>query len=277
MAMYVQTNVSSLFTQNQLARTQNSMNTTFQRLSSGYRINGASDDAAGLGISERMNAQVRSFSVAERNANDGISMTQTADSAAGQIGGLITRLRELAVQSANGALVTADRTNLDTEKQSVLDEIDRISSVTRFNGIKLLDGSQAADTSFQVGILNSAGDSISVDFTVSLGTTGLGVDGIDLTSAGSARSAIALLDSAMNTLNEQRENFGAGINRLQQAVTNLQASRTNLAAALGRIRDVDVAEEAANMTKWQVLTQAGSAVLSQANQAPQAALSLLRQ
>jgi len=275
--MYVQTNVSSLFTQNQLARTQNSMNTTFQRLSSGYRINGASDDAAGLGISERMNAQVRSFSVAERNANDGISMTQTADSAAGQIGGLITRLRELAVQSANGALVTADRTNLDTEKQSVLDEIDRISSVTRFNGIKLLDGSQAADTSFQVGILNSAGDSISVDFTVSLGTTGLGVDGIDLTSAGSARSAIALLDSAMNTLNEQRENFGAGINRLQQAVTNLQASRTNLAAALGRIRDVDVAEEAANMTKWQVLTQAGSAVLSQANQAPQAALSLLRQ
>jgi len=227
MALYVQTNVSSLFAQNTLAKTSNAMSTTFARLSSGYRINGAADDAAGLGISERMNAQVRSFAVAERNANDGISMAQTADSAAGQIGGLITRLRELAVQSSNGALVTADRNNLDTEKQSVLDEIDRIASVTRFNGKALLDGSQAAETGFQVGILNSAGDSISVDFTADLATDGdLGIDQISFSSQAAAKSAIAFLDSAMNTLNTQREVFGAGINRLQQAVSNLQAVRS---------------------------------------------------
>jgi flagellin len=274
MALYVQTNVSSLFTQNQLAATQNSMSTTFRRLSSGYRINGASDDAAGLGISESMNSQVRSFTVAERNAMDGISMVQTADAAAGQISSLLTRLRELAVQSSNGALVSNDRVNLDTEFTAVSSEIDRIANVTKFNGIALLNG--GASTDFQVGIFSGANEKINVNFAArNLTTTALGVLSIGSTAT-SALAALSALDSAMQALNTQRENFGAGVNRLQQAVTNIQTARTNLSAALGRIRDVDVAEEAANMTKWQVLTQAGTSVLAQANQAPQAALSLLR-
>jgi flagellin len=274
LALYVQTNVSSLFTQNQLASTQNSMSTTFQRLSSGYRINGASDDAAGLGISESMNSQVRSFTVAERNAMDGISMVQTADAAAGQISSLLTRLRELAVQSSNGALVSNDRANLETEFTAVSAEIDRIAGVTKFNGLSLLSG--GASTDFQVGIFSGANEKINVDFSAkTLTTGGLGVLGIGSTAT-SALAAISALDSAMQALNTQREKFGAGVNRLQQAVSNIQTARTNLSAALGRIRDVDVAEEAANMTKWQVLTQAGTSVLAQANQAPQSALSLLR-
>jgi flagellin len=274
MALYVQTNVSSLFTQNQLASTQNSMSTTFQRLSSGYRINGASDDAAGLGISESMNSQVRSFTVAERNAMDGISMVQTADAAAGQISSLLTRLRELALQSSNGALVSNDRVNLETEFTAVSSEIDRIANVTKFNSVSLLNN--GASTDFQVGIFSGANEKITVNFAArSLTTTALGVLTIGSTAT-SALAAISALDSAMQALNTQRETFGAGVNRLQQAVTNIQTARTNLSAALGRIRDVDVAEEAANMTKWQVLTQAGTSVLSQANQAPQAALSLLR-
>jgi flagellin len=274
MAIYVQTNVSSLFTQNQLASTQNAMSTTFQRLSSGYRINGAADDAAGLGISESMNAQVRSFSVAERNAMDGISMVQTADAAAGQISSLLTRLRELAVQSSNGALVSNDRVNLETEFTAVSSEIDRIAGVTKFNGIALLSG--GASTDFQVGIFSGGTEKINVNFAGrNLTANGLGVLNIGSTAT-SALAALSALDSAIQILNTQREAFGAGINRLQQAVTNLQTSRTNLSAALGRIRDVDVAEEAANMTKWQVLTQAGTSVLAQANQTPQSALSLLR-
>jgi flagellin len=274
MAIYVQTNVSSLFTQNQLANTQNAMSTTFRRLSSGYRINGAADDAAGLGISESMNSQVRSFGVAERNAMDGISMVQTADAAAGQISSLLTRLRELAVQSSNGALVSNDRVNLETEFTAVSSEIDRIAGVTKFNGISLLSG--GASTDFQVGIFSGGTEKINVNFAGrNLTANGLGVLSIGSTAT-TALAALSALDSAIQILNTQREAFGAGINRLQQAVTNLQTSRTNLSAALGRIRDVDVAEEAANMTKWQVLTQAGTSVLAQANQSPQSALSLLR-
>jgi flagellin len=201
-------------------------------------------------------------------------MVQTADAAAGQISSLLTRLRELAVQSSNGALVSNDRANLETEFTAVSSEIDRIAGVTKFNGLALLSG--GASTDFQVGIFSGANEKINVDFSAkTLTTTGLGVLGIGSTAT-SALAALSALDSAMQALNTQREKFGAGVNRLQQAVTNIQTSRTNLSAALGRIRDVDVAEEAANMTKWQVLTQAGTSVLAQANQAPQAALSLLR-
>jgi flagellin len=272
--MYIQTNVSALFAQNTLSKVDSSMSTTFQRLSSGYRINGASDDAAGLGISENMNAQVRSFAVAERNANDGISMAQTADAAAGQISGLLTRLRELAVQSSNGALVSNDRANLDTEYNAVSSEIDRIASVTKYNGISLLNGGTSTD--FQVGIFSGTNEKITINFGArSLNATGLGVTTIGSTAT-SALAALSALDSAISILNTQREAFGAGINRLQQAVTQLQSGRTNLSAALSRIRDVDVAEEAANMTKFQVLSQAGLSVLAQANSTPQSALSLLR-
>jgi flagellin len=252
------------------------MSRTFERLASGYRINGAADDAAGLGISESMNAQVRSYTVAERNANDGISMAQTADAAAGQLNGILTRLRELAVQSANGALTTVDRTNLQTEFTSLSSEVDRITSVTKFNNHSLLDGS-AGSVQFQVSINNNSLEQISVPaFASSINFSSLGLSGIGVTATDSALAAITSIDSAIQQLNTIREGFGAAINRLDAAVRGIQTARTNLAAALGRIRDVDVAEESANMTKWQVLNQAGTAVLSQANQAPQTALSLLR-
>jgi len=273
MAVYVQTNSAALFAQVKLNNTTNAQNKTFEKLSSGYRINGAADDAANLGISEKMNAQVRSFSVAERNANDGISLLQTADGAAGQIGNVLTRLRELAVQSANGTLNTSDRTNITTEKGSLVSEIDRIANATKFNGNAVF-GSGTSFT-FQVGADNTTDNRFNVasgDVT----SSGLSVGSLNLNSAGGARDAISSIDSAIKSLAVTRESFGSGINRLGAAVSNLQTGRANLATSLSRIRDVDVAEEAANMSKYQVLTQAGASVLAQANQSPQTALSLLR-
>jgi flagellin len=277
--MYVQTNISSLFAQNKLASTQLSMGRTFERLSSGFRINSAADDAAGLGISESMNAQVRSYFVAERNANDGISMAQVADGAAGQIGNMLARLRELAVQSANGALTTVDRENLQTEFSEIQQEIDRMTTVAKFNGLTLLDGSLTSGVTFQVSINNASSEQVTVmAFASALNGSALGIDSAaaNVLSTAAATSAITSIDSAIQALNTTRESFGAAMNRLQAAIQGIQSARTNLAAALGRIRDVDVAEESANMTKWQVLSQAGASVLAQANQAPQVALSLLK-
>jgi flagellin len=274
MAVVIRSNVASLDAQRNLSRTQMEQSKTFQRLSSGYRINGAADDAAGLGISESMNAQVRSYGVAERNANDGISMAETADGAAGQMSDILGRLRELAVQSSNGALGAGDRTNLNTEFTSLRSEIDRISNVTTFNGQALLSGAAAA-TDFQVGIGTTADDKISVSFGGVTSTT-LGVNASAVDTVANAQASITAIDSAISTLSTTREGFGAGINRLQSAVSNIQSQRTNLTAAKSRIKDVDVAEETAAMSRQQVLTQAGAAVLSQANSAPQLALSLLR-
>lgn len=274
MALYVRSNVASLEAQRQLSRTTMEQAKTFQKLSSGYRINGAADDAAGLGISESMNAQIKSFSVAERNANDGISMAETADGAAGQVSNILSRLRELAVQSSNGSLSTDDRTNLDTEFSQQLAEIDRIANVTKFNGQTLLSGA-AANVDFQVGIGTSADDKIGVSFG-GVTTTGLAVNTSAVDTAANAQTAITAIDTAIASLNTIREGFGAGINRLQTAVANVQSTRTNLSAAYSRVKDVDVAEETAAMSRQQVLTQAGAAVLSQANSAPQLALSLLR-
>ena len=274
MAMYVNTNVSSLEAQRNLAKTSMQTQKTFQKLSSGFRINGAADDAAGLGISEGMNAQVRSFSVAERNANDGISMAETADGAAGQVSDILGRLRELAVQSSNGSLTANDRTNLNTEFSSLSGEIDRISNVTKFNGQSLLSGASAS-VDFQVGIGTTADDKISVNFG-GVSKTGLGLATSAVDSVANAQTAITDIDAAIQTLSTTREGFGAGINRLTSSVSNIQSQRTNLSASLSRIKDVDVAEETAAMSRNQVLSQAGVAVLTQANQSPQMALSLLR-
>jgi flagellin len=272
--MYVSTNVSSLDAQRNLAKTTMEQSKTFQKLSSGFRINSAADDAAGLGISESMNAQVRSFSVAERNANDGISMAETADGAAAQVSDILGRLRELAVQSSNGSLTTGDRTNLNTEFTSLSGEIDRISNVTKFNGQSLLSGT-AATVDFQVGTGTSADDKIGVSFGGVTATT-LGVNASAVDTAANAQTAITSIDAAIQTLSTKREGFGAGINRLTASVSNIQSQRTNLSASLSRIKDVDVAEETAKMSRSQVLSQAGVAVLTQANQSPQMALSLLR-
>jgi flagellin len=274
MALYVQTNFSSMTAQTNLSSTQTAMQTTFSRLASGFRINGAADDAAGLGIAESLNAQVRSYGVAERNANNGISMAQVADGAAGQVSNILGRMRELAVQSSNGDLNAGDRSNLDTEFQALTGEIDRIANVTSFNGTNLLAGA-ASSIDFQVGIGTSSNDRISVSFKGG-DTTQLGINGLDVTSFGNSQAAITALDAGIKNLSTVRAGFGSAINQLQGAVSNLQTTKANMSASLGRIRDVDVASETANLAKYQVLSQAGVSVLSQANQSPQLALSLLR-
>ena len=276
MALYVQTNIASLEAQRNLAGTQKALQSNFQRLSSGYRINSASDDAAGLGISEQMNAQIRSYAVAERNTNNGISMAQTAEGALGQIGSMLQRLRELAVEGANGDLTTVDRGFLDTEFTQLKQEIDRISTSTTFNSQALLSGT-ANTITFQVGINNSVNDQIDVVFGgVDLTSLGLNASTVTGATATNAQGAIDDVDAAIATISTQRSAYGAAMNRMQITVSNIQSMRTNLSAANSRIKDVDVAEETAAMARNQVLSQAGAAVLAQANQAPQLAMSLLR-
>jgi len=274
MALTVQTNTQSMYAQTQLGQTQQALSKTFQRLSSGYRINDASDDAAGLGISKSMNAQIRSFGVAERNANDAVSMLQTADGGADQIHELLTRMRDLAVQSSNGSLSSNDQTNLDNEYQSALSEVDRIATSTQFNGINLLQGA-AASKNFQVGIGTASTDRISVSFG-GAGATQLGVNSTSVTTFTNAQAAITALDAGIQSLSTVRSGFGSAMNRVGVAITSLQSMQTNMSASLSRIRDTDVAKEAANLSKQQVLSQAGASILAQANQSPQVALSLLR-
>jgi flagellin len=276
MPIFINSNVASLEAQRNLSKTQSDQSVNFQRLSSGMRINSASDDAAGLAISENLNAQVRSLSVAERNSNNAISMAQTAESALGQVSGILTRMRELAVQGANGDLGATDRGYLDTEFQSLRSEITRISDSTLFNGRQLLGGA-ATTVTFQVGINNTTSDRIDVSFG-GVDLTALGIDASSVSGATAANSqtAIASLDTAIGTVSSRRATFGASMNRLSTTVSNLQSMRTNMSAANSRIADVDVAEETASMARNQVLSQAAVSVLAQANQAPQLALSLLR-
>lgn len=274
MSLVVQTNTASSFAQSQLGKSTAALAKNFAKLSSGYRINDASDDAAGLGIVKSMNAQVRSMAVAERNTNDGISMTQTADGGAEQIHEIMTRMRELAVQASNGNLSANDYTNLDTEYQANLQEIDRVATSTQFNGISLLTGA-AASRDFQVGIGTAATDRIAVSFG-GADSAGLAVAGGDLTNFANAQTAITALDAGIQTLSTTREGFGSSLNRFSFAVSALQSQQTNMSAAVSRIRDVDIASETAMMSKNQVLTQAGAAILKQANQSPQLAQQLLQ-
>jgi flagellin len=248
---------------------------SFQRLSSGFRINQAADDAAGMGISESLKARIRSFSVAERNTSNAVSMTNTAEGGLNQISGIIQRMRELAVQSANGDLTSTDRGFIDTEFQQLKDEIDRLSETTQFNTQELLAGT-AVSIDFQVGINTTSFDTISVTFggvtTSSLGMSGISVGG---TVATNATSAIDTLDAALTSISTRRSELGAATNRLTQAISNTQTMRTNLSAANSSIRDVDIANETSNLARSQVLLQAGTSVLSQANQSSQLALALL--
>ncbi|MFO0743361.1 MAG: flagellin [Labilithrix sp.] len=274
MALSVNTNVTSMNAQNQMAKSQEALKTSFARLASGMRINNASDDAAGLGIAKSMNAQVRSYAVAERNTNDGISMLQTADGGAEQVHGLLTRMRELAVQASNGSMSSNDLTNIDAEYQQNLQEIDRVAGSVQFNGINLLAGATASKT-FQVGIGTASTDRIDVTFG-GVDATRLAVNGSSLTSFSNAQTSITKLDTAIQSLSSTRAQFGAGMNRFSAAVSNLQSMQTNTSAALSRVQDTDIARETADLSKNQVLSQAGAAILSQANQTPQVALSLLR-
>jgi len=275
MALVVQTNVASLQAQKNLATTQKALANSFTKLSSGYRINTAADDAAGLAISESMKMQIRSFGVAERNANDAISMAQTAEGSLGEVSGILGRMRELAMQGANGALQTSDRGYLDTEFQSLKDEVKRIQGSTTFNNQQLLQ-TAATTVNFQVGINTGANNIIAITFgnvnLAALLSAGSKVGG----TAGNSSLSINTIDAALKTVSTTRAVYGAAMNRLAVTTSNLQTISTNTAAANSRIRDVDVAEETSAMSKEQVLAQAGASVLAQANQAPQLAMSLLR-
>ena len=275
MPLTIQTNVSSLNAQLNLAKSQVTLATSFNRLSSGYRINSAKDDAAGLAISESMKTQIRSYSVAERNANDGVSMAQTAEGALGEVSNVLGRLRELATQGATGSLQSTDRNFLQTEFKSLQSEIKRILTSTKFNGVALLK-SAVTSVKFQVGINNTSTDRITGSFgaitLASVTATTLSLGG----SATNAQGALDKIDTALTTVSTARARFGALMNRLDITTSNIRTARLNTTAANSRIRDVDVAEETATLSRSQVLATAGVSVLAQANSSPQLALGLLR-
>ncbi len=281
MAVFVNTNVGSLVAQRTLSKAQNAGQKSLTRLSTGLRINSASDDAAGLAISEKFKSQTRSLEQARRNGNDGVSLIQTAESSVEQMQGILGRMRELSVQSSNGTLSSSDRDFLQSEFSSLRTELDRIADTTEFNGKSLLQGSASAGVDFQVGIDDTANDRITVKITSSrsddLGGTAasLKLDQQSVSQASKAQDALASIDKAINQLSSVRSGLGSVQNRLSVAVDNLGSRIENMSAANQRIRDVDVAKESANLTRSQILTQAGVSVLAQANQAPQVALSLI--
>ena len=250
MAITVNTNVASLNAQRNLSKSGSALATSFERLSSGLRINRAGDDAAGLAISEDMKANIRSMNQAERNANDGISLLQTAEAGLSEVGGILGRMRELATQSASGTLDATQRGYVDEEFQALSTEIDRLGAVSEFNGTALLDGT--ANVDLQIGINNTANDRINVTIAA-MDTAGLGIAASDVTTAGTAQTAIDDIDAAIETVSGQRATIGATENRLQITVSNLSSARENLSAANSRIRDVDVASETAALTRNNIL------------------------
>lgn len=282
MGLRINTNIASLNAQKNLSRSQASLERSLDRLSSGLRITRAGDDAAGLAISESLRAQIRGLQQAERNANDGISVIQTAEGALNETGNILIRMRELAMQSAStGSISNTERSSLQNEFSALQSEITRIASSTKFGGAVLLDGSLSGTGNaleFQVGIFNNAAvDRISLQIGNAT-ASGLSIDSGAATIATSsgAQNALATIDSAIAAVSRLRGDLGAAQNRLQSTINNLQASTENLSAANSRIRDADVAAETAALTRAQVLQQAGIAVLAQANLSSQAALTLLQ-
>jgi len=282
MALTINTNVYSLNAQRNLTTTQSQLANPLQRLSSGLRINSAADDAAGLAISERINSSVKGLNVAIRNANDAISLVQVADGTASKVTDNLQRMRELAVQAANGTYTSTDRANIATEFTALQSEITRIAQNTKFNNLALAN-SQAGSFSFQVGDKTSGDNQISVTTsdlqasTLKVDSGSINVGNLAKASLGAsmARAAMDAIDSALNTLATTRAGFGAAINRTQAVVSNLQVAVENQSAARGRIVDADYAAETASMTRLQILQQAGTAILAQANAIPQQALKLL--
>ncbi len=275
MGLRVNTNVASINAQRNTAQVTTRLARNFQRLSTGLRISTAADDAAGLAISERLRSQVRSLTQASRNANDGISLVQVGEGALNEVSNILVRLRELAIQSANGSSSTADKNTIKEEFDSLVNEVNRIAQSTEFNGIKLLDGS-ATSVTFQVGINTQANiDQINVTLTPALSTT-LGLSSLDVGSGGDTSTAISSIDSAINSISQLRGKFGSLQNRLQSTIANLGVAAESLSAAESRIRDVDVAYETAELTRNNILQQASISILSQANSQPQAALQLLQ-
>ncbi len=287
MAQTINTNLVSINAQRNLTNSQSSLATSMQRLSSGLRVNSAKDDAAGLAIAERMNVQVRGMNVAIRNANDAISLSQAAEGALGRVGDLFQRMRELAVQSANGTNDADDRLSLNEEFVQLAQEATRTLGGTQFNGTAIL--ASTGTSTFQVGANNdTAIDRLTVDnfnwagatgITNVLGTaviTGTGVPTMQITDATTAQAALAGLDTAIDAVNSERATFGAIQNRFENIVSNLRVSVESQSAARGRIMDADYASETANLSRASILQQAGNAMVAQANQLPQQVLALLR-
>lgn len=269
----INTNISSLIGQNNLSKSANALQTSMERLSSGMRINSAKDDAAGQAIANRMSAQVKGMAQAQRNANDGVSMVQTMEGGLTRINDNLQRIRELAVQAASDTNSTDDRTSIKTEIDERVAEIDRIAGSTKFNGTTLL-GAAAATLNIQVGSNTTADDTISVS-TVDARSTALSINALAVSNNTTAKATVDSVDAAIKTVDTARSTLGAKLNRFDSAISNLQTNQTNLSAARSRIEDADYAQEVASMTRANILQQAGTSVLAQANQAPQNVLKLL--
>lgn len=273
MALTVNTNIASLNAQRNLSKTQLSLNQSLQRLSSGLRINSAADDAAGLAISEGMKAQIRSMNQDIRNANDGVSLVQVAEGALNEVSNILGRMRELATQAATGTVAASQRSYINSEFGRLASEITRIASATAFNGLHLLNGATTT-LDIQVGTGTSAFNTITLSLTaMDAGTLAVNTG---VSTSANAKAMQSTIDAAITMVSGQRANLGAAQNRFQSVINNLQVAVENTSAAQSRIADADVAAETANMTRANILVQAGTAILAQANQAPQSALKLLQ-
>lgn len=271
MALFINTNVSSISAQRHLNKSASKLSTTFQRLSSGLRVNSAKDDAASLSISTAMTAQIRGLNQAARNANDVISLIQVADGALEETVNSLQRMRELAVQASNDTLTSSDRSDIQQEVDQLIAEINRISSDTEFNSQALLNGSFSGKT-FQVGTFCNQTITLSVK---NAAAGSIGVSGLTVTTGASATSAIGGIDDAINSVSDIRAKLGAVQNRFESVINSLATQSENLSAANSRMVDADITQETANLTKYAILQQAGTAILAQANQQPQLALQLL--
>lgn len=281
MALSVNTNIAALNSYRNLSSTQGSMNKSLERLSSGLRINRAADDAAGLAISEGLRSQVGGTKVAIRNAQDAISVVQTAEGAMTEVHSILQRVRDLSVQGANDSNSADARTNIATEVTSLVAELDRIATSTNFNGIKLLDGTAGAASdgklNFHVGAGSTAADSIEVDLaSANVADVADALGALDFTTAAGALAAVGVADTQIKAVSTARASLGAYQNRFDHTINSLNVSLENLSASESRIRDTDMAQEMMNFTRSQILQQAGTAMLAQANQIPQSVLQLLR-
>ena len=274
MSMTVRTNIASMMAAGQLGRTNNALGTSLGRISSGMRINSAGDDAAGLGVATNLETQVSSTRQAIRNSNDGISIIQTAEGATNEVIDILQRMRELAVQSSSGTLDNDERAYINTEFNQLSAEVNRIANVTEFNGISLSNNT-ATQIDVQVGINNTANDRITIDLG-DLRASALGVDtGVQLDTVTNAQAAISLIDTALDSVNTIRSGFGAVQNRLDSAINNATVNSEALSAAQSQIQDTDFASETSNLTRLQIMQQAGVASLAQAKNINQSVISLL--
>lgn len=284
----VNTNVNATVAQNALVRNERQMNTAMERLSTGQRINGAKDDAAGLAISSRMTSQIRGLEVGIRNANDAISMISTADGALVEVTNMLQRMRELALQSANGTTTSSDRDYLNSEYQKLITEIDRIAQNTQWNGGSILNHTTTASSTFKYQVGANGGQTIAVDFGDFNNTGASGVmqavnsangslaAGTTASAMTTGSAAVTAIDSAISAVNSQRATFGAAVNQLTYAVDNLASVKVNAEASRSRILDTDYAAQTSELARTQIIQQAGTAMLAQANQLPQTVLSLLQ-